>query len=52
MGKLIDLGIEMLSQEQAHDLAMFEGKERMLESLEVSNAPEKKLAAFRALFEK
>jgi hypothetical protein len=48
----MDLGIELLSKEQADDLQMFEGKERMLEKLEVSNAPENKLAAFRALFEK
>jgi len=52
MNKVMDLGIELLSQEQAHDLAFFEGKELTLEQLEVSNAPENKLAAFRALFEK
>lgn len=52
MDKLIDLGIQMLSQEQASDLAMFESKERMLDKLESDSSAEKKLAAFRALFEK
>lgn len=46
----IDLGMELLHLEQTQDLIFFEGKERILENLEMSNAPEKKLASFLSLF--
>ncbi len=51
MSQLNDLGMDLLTQEQTHDLRLFVGKEKVLDNLNSSNASEKKLRSFMALFE-
>ena len=51
MSQLNDLGMDLLAQEQKHDLRLFVGKEKVLDNLNSSNASEKKLRSFMALFE-
>jgi hypothetical protein len=51
MNQLNDLEMDLLAQEQIRDLRLFVGKEKVLENLNCSNASNKKLRAFMALFE-